>query len=233
MTKRIYEETFDNGTNGWYSWISNSAGPKRLERKEGVVTSRSPWWIDYNHAPPGAGYLHMVFCLNSTGPVGEYHREVAGPNKFIDEKFPIDFRGAKLTLKLKGELLERNAKLVLLAQGTKDGITSPWVLTSQPFSITPEWSEQTIDLVNDEAKWTSLGSRHDRTDMYGHVSLDTVLGKVTNNIMLVMFPLDVAPMGPINGDPHILRPDQDYPVWRHRLPEGYINLDTVRIEFAG
>ncbi|MEX0726066.1 MAG: hypothetical protein WD065_07340 [Planctomycetaceae bacterium] len=233
MTKRIYEETFDEGTNGWYAWISNQAGPKPLERKDGIVTSRSPWWIDYNHAPPGAGYLHMVFCLNSTGPVGEHHREVAGPNRFVNEQFPLDFRGAKLTLKLKGELLERGAKLVLLAQASHGGTTSPWVLTSQPFSITPEWSEQTIELVNDESAWTSLGSRFDRTDMYGSLPLDTVLGKLTSNIMLVMFPLDVAPMGPLDGDPHRLRPERDYPVWRHRLPEGYINLDTVRLEFAG
>ncbi len=233
MTKRIYEETFDNGTNGWYSWISNQAGPRPLERTPGVVTSRSPWWIDYNHAPPGAGYLHMVFCLNTTGPVGEHHREISGPNKFVNEQYPIDFRNARMTLKLKGELLERNAHLVLLVQGTHEGKTSPWVLTSQPFSITSDWSEQTIELANDESRWTSLGSRHDRTDMYGHHSLEQVLGRATNNIMLVMFPLDVVPMGPINGDPHRLRPDQDYPVWRHRLPEGYINLDTVRIEFAG
>jgi hypothetical protein len=39
-------------------------------------------------------------------------------------------------------------------------------------------------------------------------------------------------MGPLHGDPHRLRPERDYPVWRSRLPEGYLMLDEVRIEFA-
>jgi hypothetical protein len=51
--------------------------------------------------------------------------------------------------------------------------------------------------------------------------------------MLVLFPLTVAPMGPIAGDPHQLRPGRDYPVWTSRLPEGYVTLSEVRIEFAG
>ena len=39
--------------------------------------------------------------------------------------------------------------------------------------------------------------------------------------------------GPVHGDTHMLRPEQDYPVWRSRLPEGYVMLDEVRIEFPG
>ena len=54
---RTYRETFDNGRSGWFGWIDNARGPKPLERGESTVTSRNPWWIDYNHAPPGAGYL--------------------------------------------------------------------------------------------------------------------------------------------------------------------------------
>ena len=74
--------------------------------------------------------------------------------------------------------------------------------------------------------------RHDRADMYCVKPLDRVLSNVNVNIMLVLFPLDVAPMGPFDADPHILRPERDYPVWRHRLPEGYITLDEMRIDFA-
>ena len=36
----------------------------------------------------------------------------------------------------------------------------------------------------------------------------------------------------VDGEPHILRPERDYPVWRSRLPEGYVVMDTVEIEFA-
>jgi len=57
------------------------------------------------------------------------------------------------------------------------------------------------------------------------------LVNVDVNIMWVLFPLDVSPMGDIDGDPHLLRPERDYPVWRHKLPEGYVALDEIRIEF--
>jgi hypothetical protein len=83
----------------------------------------------------------------------------------------------------------------------------------------------------DPANWTPLGVRHDRGDMYGIKPLERVLADVNVNIMLVLFPLDVAPMGPLEGDPHILRPERDYPVWRQRLPEGYVTLSEVRIDF--
>jgi len=68
--------------------------------------------------------------------------------------------------------------------------------------------------------------------MYGVLPLDRVLRAVTNNIMVILFPLDVVPMGPLDGDPHKLRAGRDYPVWHGRLPEGYAMLDEVRIDFA-
>jgi len=58
-----------------------------------------------------------------------------------------------------------------------------------------------------------------------------VLNDVNTDILLVLTPLNIEPMGPIDGDPHILRPEKDYPVWRSRLPEGYVWLDTVEIDF--
>jgi len=50
--------------------------------------------------------------------------------------------------------------------------------------------------------------------------------------MLILFPLTIEPMGELEGSPHRLRPEKDYPVWRSRLPEGYVMLDTVKIDFA-
>jgi hypothetical protein len=50
--------------------------------------------------------------------------------------------------------------------------------------------------------------------------LERVLRDVNTDILLVLYPLDAAPMGPLAGDPHRLRPERDYPVWRSRLPEG-------------
>ncbi len=226
-----YVETFDDGPGGWYGFISNAGGPKPLEIREGCAISRSPWWIDYNHAPPGAGYLHLLYILNTAGVPGEHQREVEGTNRFTKGGFPTDVTGARVTLRMKGELEDKGAELVLLCQSVQDGICSGWMLTGQPFRVTAELSEQTVTAVPDPAQWTCLGSRHDRTDYYGRIPLHTVLREVNTNIMLVLYPLNIQPMGPIPGDPHILRPERDYPVWRARLPEGYVMLDEVRIEF--
>jgi len=227
-----YVEPFDDGPGGWYGWISNAAGPKPLEVRDSSAISRSPWWIDYNHAPPGAGYLHLLYMLNTRGKAGEHHREVAGENRFITSGMPTDFTNARITLRLKGELEAKAAQLVFLCQAVQGGICSGWLLTGQPFRVTSDWSEQTVTAVPDPAQWTCLGSRHDRTDFYGRIALPTVLGDVNTDILLVLYPLEIAPMGPLAGAPPHLRPEKDYPVWRFRLPEGYVLLDEVRIDFA-
>lgn len=231
MPNKQYTETFNNGPGGWFAWRDNARGPKPLEVGESRVISRSPWWIDYNHAPPGAGYMNLLFSVLTGGRPGEYHREVSGENRFVAGEFGTDFTNAEITLRLKGELIARDTKLHLLCQGVHDGLCTGWLLTGQSFDVTPEWSEQTITAVPDESQWTCLGSRHDRTDAYGRSALRTVLGDVNSNILLVLFPLQIDPMGPLDGDPHLLRPEKDYPVWRSSLPEGYVELDEVRITF--
>lgn len=228
----VYREGFDEGPGGWYGWISNAAGPKPLEIRDSCALSRSPWWIDYNHAPPGAGYLNLLYMLNTAGRPGEHQREVEGENRFVKGAYPTNFIGAALTLRLKGELEARGAQLVLLCQAVHEGICSGWLLTGRPFQVTADWSEQTVTLDADPAHWTCLGSRHDRADYYGVLPLERVLGDVNTDILLVLHPLEVVPMGPLQGDPHRLRPERDYPVWRGRLPEGYVLLDEVRIAFA-
>lgn len=231
IVSKVYRESFDSGPAGWWGWISNQGGPKPLEYQTGTVVTRSPWWIDYNHAPPGAGYLHMLACMNTCGPQSEVIKEVGGPNGFLAGGFPTNFTGARMTVRLKGELVACGAGLVLLIQGNVEGIVSGWLFTSQPLPVERDWNEGTITLAPDEAQWTPLGARHDRGDMYGVKPLEKVLAHVNTNIMLVLFPLQIAPMGQLAGDPHRLRPERDYPVWRHKLPEGYVAFDDVRIEF--
>ena len=227
----VYHETFEDGPGGWYGYRDGPGqDPRPLEWAPGRLTSRSPWWIDYNHAPPGAGYFHMLFCLNTFGPQTEQAKDVGGLNQFIADGFPIDFTGARIITRSCGELRTQGAKLCVLLQGIVDGICSGWMHTHEPFEIHQQWTEQTVTLDLDPAKWIALGSRHDRTDMYGVKSFERVIGRVDCNIMLLLFPIEVVPMGPIDGDMHLLRPGRDYPVWRHRLPEGYVTLDEIRIE---
>jgi hypothetical protein len=232
--RETYVEDFNDGPGGWFGWIDNLKGPKPLDIRDGAAVTRSPWWIDYNHAPPGAGYLHLPYILLTAGggAHNELYTEIAGCNRFIEEGYPTDFTNAKITLRLRGEILTRNANFVLLIQASRGGITSGWALTGQPIQVSADWTDQVITTVPDQAQWVCLKSRHDRTKSYGMIALADVLGDVNVDIMLIFFPVDVQPMGLVNGDPHKLRAGKDYPVWQSRLPEGYIELDRVQIDFA-
>ncbi|MCE9588911.1 MAG: hypothetical protein K8S99_00120 [Planctomycetes bacterium] len=233
MAGKVYHEAFDDGPGGWCGFASNALGPRSLDVRDGCAISRSPWWIDYNHAPPGAGYLHLLFISNTRGVYGEHQREVAGRCRFADGKFPTNFTNASVTIRARGELETRGAQMVLLFQATFEGICSGWMLTGRPFKIAKEWTEQTVTLDPDPKLWTCLDSRHDRTDSYGRHELGRVLADVNLNMMFILFPLTIAPMGDIGGDPHRLRPERDYPIWRSRLPEGYVMLDDLKIEWPG
>jgi len=227
---RAYREDFCDGPGGWYGW--ETAGVKALDVCDGAAVSRGPWWVDFNHAPPGGGYLHILFALNTQDELGR--QDLAGENRFIRDGFPRDFTNARLTVRIKGNLEARGAELVLLVQSD---VTEPRqtrvnsVLTAQPIRVTPDWSEQTITCAPDNGQWTCLGSRHDRTATYGWGPIAPVLRDVTCDIIFVLFPLDVVPAEPVAGDPHVACAGRDYAVDAARLPSGEVALDEVRIEF--
>jgi hypothetical protein len=189
--------------------------------------------VDYNHAPPGGGYLQLLACLNTRGPIGEVPREVGGTNRFVLDNFPVNFTDAAISIRLKGELELAGTNVCLLVQGIQEGICSGWVLTGQPIAVTKEYSEAKLALKPDPKQWTALGSRHDRRDTYGTKPLETVLANVNVNIYLVMFPVKPRPLGPIQGDPHLLRAGRDYPIWPSSIAQGYVAMDRIQIDLAG
>jgi hypothetical protein len=214
---RSFVEDFTAGQAGFYGWVGNQEGPKPLEHLPaedgGAVLSRSPWWIDYNHAPNpiglGAGYLHMVYSYSTTGPIPELYAEVGGgrgggehTNAFVAGEFPTDFTDATITVRVRGEVANMNgAQLVLLVQGMVDGICSGYLLTGQPIAVTPEYQEVQIVCSADPSDWTPLGSRHDRTETYGVKPFRRLLASVDVNFMFVMFPLDVQPVSALYPPP--------------------------------
>lgn len=235
MENRTYVETFDDGPGGWVGW---SHGLSALETRPGVIISRHPWWTDANHAPPGGGYLHLLFALY---PTGRRESRDGSLNRFVDGGYPSDFTNARMTLRLRGELETKGTNLVLLAQAEVGGRMLNHVLVAQPFEVTPEWTEQTITLAPDPEQWLCLGSRHDRMDfrvrehdvVYGWGDIGDVLSDINTDIILVLHPVDVVPAGPIDQDRHYLYAGKDYEADASRLPSGYVELDEVRIEFAG
>jgi len=237
MASRTFIETFDNGPCGWIGW-DGAVGSTPIEIHDGMAVSRSPWWVDVNHCHPGEGYLHILWALHLKH-LPEFPKamlETGGPNPYVAGGFPTDLTNAKVTVRIRGEVDLRGAQLLFHAQGNVPTPDRPknWVnqvLIEQPLEITREWTEQTLHLVPDQSQWLNLGSRHDRTDMYGKAPIADLLRDVNGNIIFVLFPLDVRPLKPIAGDPHILRAGSDYEEDRSRLPEGYVMLDNIRIEF--
>lgn len=227
-----YVEDFDHGPAGWMRVIDNYSPIAGLPVKDGVVRCQGPWWVDYNHAPPGGGYLQLLMCLVTKGAAGEATRDVAGENRFVEGSYSTDFTNARINVRLRGELEAAGTEFSVLLQGSVDGICSGWVLTGHTFKVTPDWSEQTVTCLPDAAQWTSIGSRHDRTGTYGEKPLLEVLRDMNVNMHLIMFPVKPRPMGAIVGDPHLLRAGRDYPIWPSSIAQGYVEIDRIAIEFG-
>ena len=63
----VYNESFADGPGGWIECFRNGADGVRSHKRaeDGALISQSPLWVDYNHALPGGGYLHLLFCLHT------------------------------------------------------------------------------------------------------------------------------------------------------------------------
>ena len=232
-TRRVYHEDFLSGPGGWASWgtwpedadepppPSGNPGAGSLELEltgGGGFISRSPWWVDYNHAPPGqpaypgvfvkGSYLHLLAGLvTAPQPAGATFGDAAAkdPNHFITEGFPSDFTDAVVTVRVKGQLEARGARLGLLAQARNEKQSSASQalnvnsVMAFPDAITPAWREQSITLRPDDALWQCLGSRVDRLAghpensnpaiAYGSGPARELLASLTGNIIIVLFDL--------------------------------------------
>ena len=226
MSMKVYVEDFRDGSSGW------AGHQKALEIDKGFAISRSPWWVDPNHAYPGGGYLHLLYVLWTTDTLAENNIDIAGVNRFVKGGFPTDFRNASVSVRIKGELYSKGAKLRLLAQSQVGDRRINSVLVSQSIEVNSEWSDQTIHLPPDDSQWLCIGSRHDMTDQYGYGPIEDVLKDLNLDIILVLHGLDVTPIRPVDGDPDIMRAGVDYEVDYSRLPSGYVMVDEIRIEFA-
>jgi len=232
MRPANYKETFDSGPGGWVRVVDNVQPPAVLPVRDGAIWSYGPWWVDYNHAPPGAGYLQLLMCLHMKGPFGETLKEAGGENKFVAEGHSRNLTNAKVTVRIKGELESAGASVCVLIQGSQDGKVTGWIHTGKTFDVTPDYTEQSLQLCPDESQWTCLGARRAREDFYGRTPLQSILSDVNVNFYLLLFPVMPRPMGPVHGDPHLLRAGKDYPVWPSSIAQGYVAVDQIEIAFS-
>ena len=223
--RETYFESFDKDGGGW---LRGRLYPMTIW--DGVAYSYSPWFLDPWHAPPGAGYLHLLMWIHTDARrVHQYYPGYPG-NKFVAQNQSTDFTDAKLTVRLRGEIDLQGSQMLLLVQADNGEMRANYVLTSQPFHITPQWSEQTITLTAKPGQWLCLGARHDRPD-YGCYDIAEVLRDVNVDIIFVLFPLKVVPIEDV-AEPHRLRAGVDYHVEQKFLPKGVVMFDWVKIEYA-
>jgi hypothetical protein len=234
MARQIYAHDFADGPGGWIGWMGGGGGPRALDLSGGCATVRSPWGVDINHAPPGAGYLHLLYVMF---PLREYRPDLSGTNTFLRDGFPTDFTDLEMTLELRGELDAKGAELMLLVQADvpreNPTVRANFVLSGQPIAITSDWSEQTIRLTADPAQWLGMGTRGPGADhdQYGEAPIAEVLRDVNVDLIFVLFPLDIAPATAITGDPHTLRAGKDYPINQTLLPTGHISLRRITFQY--
>ena len=229
MNRTPYVETFDNGPGGWCAWGTASYLP---ELNEGAFVTRSPWRVDPNHCAPGAGYLHLLAYLYTHADY--YSDEVAaevGVNNFLAEGKDRNLTNARMTVRLRGNVDLKGAKLTLWVQADVGDTRPNFALTGQSLTVTPDWSEQTLLLSDDPAQWTCVGGRHDKQELYGYGDIRDALLDVNCDLILVMFPLTVVPIGiPMEMKDH-LRTHRDYEPDYTYLPEGFVEFDTIQIEY--
>jgi hypothetical protein len=231
MSSAGYEEKFDHGPGGWVRVVDNVQPPAALPVHDGAIWSYGPWWVDYNHAPPGAGYLQLLMCLHTKAPFGETLKEVGGENRFVTGHHSRDLTNAIVRVRIKGEIEAAGTSVCVLIQGSQDGKVTGWIHTGKTFEVTPDYTEQSVHLVPDESQWTCLGARQGREDFYGQTPLHRILSDVNVNLYLLLFPVKPRPMGPIHGDPHLLRAGKDYPVWPSSVAQGYVAIEQIEIDF--
>jgi hypothetical protein len=234
QSREPYGENFDNGAGGW---LANRYDP--LPIIDGVAYCYSPWYLDSHHAPPGAGYLHMLMYLyTSDKNVGADRKAHLQGNRFIEQNKSPDLTNARLSVRLRGDVDLQGAQLLLLIQGKTAKTTANFVLSGQPLRVGREWTEQTLVLSPNPGQWTCLGARWDETDVYGCDDIATVLKDVNWDIMFVLFPLKIVPTHrELVKDLNRMRPGQDYPgypsyeVEQKYLPRGVIMFDSVRVDY--
>jgi hypothetical protein len=188
----IYQEDFSAGSSGWRFYprdVESQSGSRMIWSSEGFVVSKSPWWADQNHIYPGPGALHLLAVLWMRG-------------KFNGLPFEsIDLRDARLRFRMSQPvpLKLHGARLVFWFQTVDDsnGKFVNYALTSVDLAraLHPSpriWREVELTLGTAETDWTCLGSREEKSDIYGCASsVEMALSRVTNDFGLILLPIDM------------------------------------------
>ncbi len=167
----------DNPISCWISWLNLYACTVPSSIINGHNEIKSPWWLDENHAPPGAGYLNL---LTWTYP-----------------KEPIDISNAILELEIATQNLNlKGSKLLFWFQNNApNGKFANFALTGTPIDVKSDGITRRIllDLSSKKDNWTCLGTSLSRADTYDCMPVEESAKKVDIDFGFIIFPVSSNP----------------------------------------
>lgn len=188
----VYQNDFEPRIEWNYYSLDGAIRPLETRRENGntFLASIGPWWIDPNHAPPGAGYLSLIaFAHHGSwgyyfSPDGSYRvdRHSGGPplNKKtalgqfaypapIGGTSPLDLRDGRLSFKIRSHANLPDGVALHLWVQTVDASTGKFVnyLLKQSIQTNGVWQHHTLVLSSNDDDWICLSSNANRTASYG------------------------------------------------------------------
>ena len=168
--------------NCWQSWQGKFACTSFVPIRDGEVILNSPWWLDNNHAPPGAGYLNLLF-YNYIDTI------------FSGNKKSLNLEDRTLYLKLRSSNLDLKQSKIFFWFQTKaiNGKYINFVYTKVPIHLDEKMKTLEIKFTSNASDWICLGSNERRKDTYDCIDLKDAISDVNIDFGLIIFPTSNDP----------------------------------------
>ncbi len=161
----------------WKSWQSKFACTSFITISNGEAILQSPWWLDSNHAQPGAGYLNLLFYNYVDTIFSGRRKSINLDNRTLH----IELRSKKLNLK--------NSKLLFWFQTkASDGKYINFVFTKEQISLDENMKIIELKFTSKPSDWTCLGSNANNSGIYSCIPLKDAISDVNIDFGLIIFP---------------------------------------------
>jgi len=184
----------------WVSWLSLYACNIDAPVQNGRMQLTSPWWLDPNHAPPGAGYLSLITWVYLDGP--------AGSSTF--GKPTLDLTGTTLEVALRAPDLELAGGRLMFFFNTSmpGGKYANYAYSRTPIDAKLRPGDRDLTLVeiklsSDADAWTCLGTSDVKSDLYACVDVTQAMRAIDNAFGFMILPVSDSPLPEDQPSGHI------------------------------
>lgn len=167
----------------WKSWRGQNACTIVAPVENGMMILQSPWWLDNNHAPPGAGFLNLLA-----------YTYMGKPERPADPSSALDLTNGLFVASLQTDDLNLRGSQVLFwfQVLSPNGKSTNYALSGSPVlgnSTVPQSGEIYLNLPTDPKMWQCLGSSTSSQDSYDcSVPFEDAIKNVNNDYGLIIMP---------------------------------------------